>query len=49
MYSVSRRLTKWKKDKEMKQKINELSILKNKEKKKKELSCEISMSLKKSI
>ena len=34
MYSVSRRLTKWKKDKEMKQKINELSILKNKEKKK---------------
>ena len=35
MYSVSRRLTKWKKDKEMKQKINELSILKNKEKKKK--------------
>ena len=35
MYSVSRRLTKWKKDKEMKQKINELSILKNKGKKKK--------------
>ena len=35
MYSVSRRLTKWKKDKEMKQKINELSILKKEKKKKK--------------
>ena len=34
MYSVSRRLTKLKKDKEMKQKINELSILQKKKKKK---------------